>query len=46
MATLQRPLRNGPPGADVERRSAWLEAWRARLRTSVLSEPAVEATNH
>jgi hypothetical protein len=36
-ATPQRP----PPDADLERRKAWLEAWRARLRASVASEHAV-----
>ena len=36
--TLQRP----PPGADLEQRKAWLEAWRARLRASVLAECAAE----
>jgi hypothetical protein len=34
-ATLQRP----PPDADLERRKAWLEAWRARLRDRMLAEP-------
>jgi len=29
-AALQRP----PPGADLERRKAWLEAWRTRLRAT------------
>ena len=49
MATLRRPLRNGchptptSNDADLERRRGWLEAWRARLRTSVLSAPAGEA---
>jgi hypothetical protein len=37
-ATPQRP----PPGADLERRKEWLQAWRARLRASTLAEPAVE----
>ena len=32
-ARPQRP----PPDADLERRKAWLEAWRARLRASVLA---------
>ncbi|MGH2477758.1 MAG: DUF222 domain-containing protein, partial [Candidatus Limnocylindrales bacterium] len=36
-ATPQRP----PPDADLERRKAWLEAWRTRLRASVPSEPVV-----
>jgi HNH endonuclease len=35
-ATPQRP----PPNADLERRKAWLEAWRARLRAGMLSTPA------
>jgi Domain of unknown function (DUF222)/HNH endonuclease len=33
-----------PPDADLERRKAWLEAWRTRLRASVLSEPVVAVT--
>jgi Domain of unknown function (DUF222) len=41
-ATVAAPQRP-PPDADLERRRAWLEAWRARLRTSVLSELAAEA---
>jgi hypothetical protein len=39
-ATPQRP----PLDANLERRKAWLEAWRARLRSSVPSEHAVVAT--
>jgi hypothetical protein len=36
--TLQRPR----PDADLEQRRAWLEAWRARLRVSVLAGQADE----
>jgi hypothetical protein len=36
--TLQRP----PPDADLEQRKAWLEAWRVRLRASVLAGQAEE----
>jgi hypothetical protein len=32
-----------PPDADLDRRRAWLEAWRARLRARMLTEPVVEA---
>jgi Domain of unknown function (DUF222)/HNH endonuclease len=39
--TPQRP----PPGADLERRKAWLEEWRARLRAGRHSGPAVEMPN-
>jgi hypothetical protein len=39
-ATPHRP----PADADLERRKAWLEAWRARLRASVPSEPVVDGS--
>jgi hypothetical protein len=39
--TPKRP----PPDADLERRQAWLDAWRARLRTGLLAAPAVEAAD-
>jgi hypothetical protein len=39
-ATPDRP----PRDADLERRKAWLEAWRARLRASVPSEPVVDGS--
>ena len=40
-ATPQRPS----PDADLERRQAWLEAWRTRLRASMLSEPGAGASD-
>jgi Domain of unknown function (DUF222)/HNH endonuclease len=36
------PPQRPPPDADLERRKAWLEAWRARLRANVLSSSADE----
>jgi hypothetical protein len=34
-----------PRDADLERRRAWLEAWRTRLRASLLTEPGAEAAD-
>ena len=36
------PPQRPPPGADLERRKAWLEAWRTQLRASMHAGHAVE----